>query len=231
MTTDSTGTFEQAITEEAIRVYRRYGVDIVEALTLCPFAAPSRRGGHVVEYVSLVPELSSEAALTDALEIVHRAADDTTVEIGLVLFPLVDIARIDFARFVERLRRTHQDEPTGLVMAMESFHPDSEVDTSSAERLIPFLRRTPDPTIQLVRQSVLDRVRRGTEQGTAFFDITTMSLEALEAKPSKPLHTRIAETNHETVRAHGADAIAQRFADVRRDRDESYARLRAQFGR
>ena len=62
--------------------------------------------------------------------------------------------------------------------AMAAFHPDAAADLDDPERLIPFLRRTPDPTIQLVRQEALERVRGRHPQGTAFVDPQLFSAQA-----------------------------------------------------
>lgn len=213
---------DEALVQEAVRVYRRYAVEIVEALRFCPYAERAREEGRTRELVSLAAELSLEGALA----LVHEAARDERVEIGLLLFPRVTVTRLELARFVERLRRAHQDEPGGLVMAMEAFHPEAPADLGNADRLVPFVRRTPDPTIQLVRHEVLLRVRRAGDHGTAFFDPSRMSLEELMRAPApKPLHRQIADANLETTKTRGVEAIERLFEDIRRDRDESYARL------
>lgn len=218
----STSGCEEALAREAIRVYRRYAVEIVEALGFCPFAARCRKEGRTRERVCL----EEAPTLRTALDLVHELAADPDVEVGLLLYPRARIDRLDLARFVERLRRTHQDEPGGLVMAMEAFHPDASPDLESPERHVPFVRRTPDPTIQLVRHEVLLRVRREGDHGTAFFDPMRMSLEDLLARREPPpLHAQIAQHNLTVTRAVGLEALERIFADIQRDRDESYARV------
>jgi hypothetical protein len=64
---------------------------------------------------------------------------------------------------------------------------------------VPFIRRTPDPTLQLVRASLLDRLR-----GEAAADVGRANLA--------------------TVSARGLSALDALLADIRRDRDASYAR-------
>jgi hypothetical protein len=210
------------LVRECRRVYRRYAIEIVEAFGFCPYAERSRLEGRTLERVLLDRTLDLDRTLAAVAEI----AQEEHLEIGLLLFPRVRAARLEFARFVERLRAAHQRQPGGLVMAMEGFHPDAEPDTSNPARLIPFLRRTPDPTIQLVRLSVLERVRRGSPQGTVFFDPATTSLEALLASPPlRPLHERIAETNHATVLRVGAERIRAIADDILHDRDLAYAPL------
>lgn len=221
---ESASARDAALVREAIRVYRRYALEIVERFDFCPYAKHSRVKGKTRELVSLDASLEVERVLP----LVHEIGDAEELEIGLLLFPNVSLPRREFARFVERLRSAHQAEPGGLVMAMEAFHPDAEADLESADRLVPFVRRTPDLTIQLVRHSVLLDVRREGDHGTGFFDPSTMSLDELLKTPERvPLHEVIARANLKTVCSHGAAAIERVYADIRRDREESYARIRS----
>ena len=181
---------DDALRAEAVRVYRRYAVEIVEGLGFCPYAERSRLDGHTREIVLAAP-IPDDAEVRSAIESV---ADDPSIEIGLVLFPRLSIGRTQHDRWVEHLRKAHASFRKGAVLAIEGFHPEADADTSSPDRLTPFVRRTPDPTLQLTRLSVLERVRRGTPQGTAFFDPSAMDLaRLLETKEARPLHERIAE--------------------------------------
>lgn len=212
---------DERLAEEAIRAYRRYAIEVVEALGFCPYAERCRAEGRTREVPLLAP-IPSDA---DVLGAIDRIAGDPDIEIGLVLFPRLAIEPKRLHRWVEHLRKTHAERCGGMpVLALEGFHPEAIADTSSADRLTPFVRRTPDPTIQLTRLTVLEHVRRGTPQGTAFFDPSTMDLSALlEEDPRRALHERIAERNHETVLRLGVEAIARRVEDILRERDERYA--------
>jgi hypothetical protein len=215
-------TTEERLAAEAVRVYRRYAVEIVEALGFCPYAERSRLEGRTREVVLTAP-IPTDREVLGAIEAI---AEDTSIEVGLVLFPRLTIGRTSHGRWVEHLRKAHASYRGAAVLAIEGFHPDAEADMSSAERLTPFVRRTPDPTLQLTRLSVLDRVRRGTPQGTAFFDPSTMNLrELLETAEPRALHVRIAERNLETVRRLGAGEVANRIVSILRDRDASYAAI------
>jgi hypothetical protein len=88
---------------------------------------------------------------------------------------------------------------------MAAFHPDlRETPPTDAPSLVPFIRRTPDPTLQLVRTTLLDALAR----------VRDVSAE-------------IAAANFATVAARTPAALDQALRDIRRDRDDSYARLRA----
>jgi hypothetical protein len=100
------------------------------------------------------------------------------------------------------------------------------VDLDEPERLIPFLRRTPDPCIQLVRMTTLKRVRSGTPEGTQFVDIASFEAGlSTDAAPS--LRERIARANHDTLKRMGVEEFSARIGDILHDRDMAYASLEA----
>ncbi len=208
---------------EALRVHRRYQTEIVEACGLCPWAESSRLGGKVRERILLQPDAAN---LEPSLEALSSLAGDRSVEVAFLVYPRLAVSRVELEDFAKRLRDadTERYEIGTVPFVFAVFHPDAEPDLEDPERLIPFLRRTPDPTFQFVRASVLDSVRSLSSQGTQFFN--PAALEALPtAPPAVPLRERIARTNLATVRRMGVEAMCRALDDIRRDRDESYARL------
>jgi hypothetical protein len=128
---------------------------------------------------------------------------------------------------VRRLR-AHDEEryPVGEVpLAMAAFHPDAEPDLEDAERLVPYLRRSPYPTIQMVRRTALDRVRGGADEGTAYLDLSLVASLDVHQPASPPLRERIARANLATVKRVGKDTVEAALRDILRDRDETEARL------
>src|SRR5512139_871088 len=114
---------DEALAAEALRIYRRYMVEFVEAFGLCPWAERARREGHVRERVVL----HAGTELAPALEAVEELSRDSEVHVGLVLFPRLRLERMDFERFVADLRvadaaRYPDESPE---MAMAAFHPDA----------------------------------------------------------------------------------------------------------
>lgn len=207
---------------QALRVYRRYSTEVVEALGICPWAAKARRDGKVRERVVETPVIDVRGTVAAVQEIER----DTDVEIGLLIHPRLRIDRVGFERFVGRVRESYGEGGANVEMALAAFHPEADPDLAGPERLIPFLRRTPDPTIQLVRRSVLASVRRAHGHGTGFVDARHLDFTSLFAgDPKVPLHERVAQQNLETVQALGVDRLAAILDDIRRDRDESYARI------
>lgn len=203
---------------EAERLYRRYQIEVVEACNLCPWAARARLAGKTATRVVLEVE-SNNASL---LALVDELEADSRVEVALLILPRLDLGPRAFDSFVARLRDDDAARrPLGTIPFMlAAFHPEALPDVEDAERLIPFLRRTPDPTIQLIRSSAVDAVRRGTPQGTQLVDVDMIE-RGLEP-PSVPLRERIARANLATVNAMGLDELTRTLDDIRRDREETY---------
>jgi hypothetical protein len=213
---------DEALARDAVRLYRRYQLEIVEASNLCPWAARARVEGRVKERVVVAGEEGE--ALSTSLAHIAELAKEAQVEVGLLLFPRFTAGRAVFETFVGRVRDADaaRYELGQVPLMFAAFHPDAAADTSDPERLIPFLRRTPDPTIQVVRASVLDRVRAGTPQGTQFFDVRALE-GGSEYVP--PLRERIARANLATLERLGVETFEERLRAIFRDRDESRARL------
>jgi hypothetical protein len=217
---------DQAYEREALRLHRRYQIEIVEAWGLCPWAEGARLGGKVRERIVLGE--ARGAVLEGSLTALTLLAKDRSVEVGFLVYPRFAVSRLGLEEFAAQLREADgvRYEIGNVPFVFAAFHPDAEPDTGDPERLIPFLRRTPDPTLQLVRASVLDSVRSLSAQGTQF-----VSLSALEQMHSGhvpvPLRERIARTNLSTVNRMGVEAMRAALDDIRRDRDETYARLEA----
>jgi len=215
---------------EARRVYRRYQLEVVEALGLCPWAKQAREDGKIrVEVL-----LSEAPTLEEVLEVVDDVAKDLQTEIGILLFPKVTWERRLWDRFHSKLRNLDSGryDYGASPLTSAAFHPVGEPDLSSGDVLKPFIRRSPDPLIQLVRISVLDAVRGERTGGTTVLDMNQIAgldiaaLKALTARP-KSVSEVVAEANLRTVTRMGADELSELLDDIRRDRDEAYCRLSA----
>lgn len=225
MTFEGTAGYESALRDEALRVYRRYMLEVVECFTLCPWALAARREGHVAEHVILAENPTNPG---QSLALLKSLQGELQTDIALFIYPDLELDRLGFEGFVRTLRE--QDaarwELGEIPFAMAAFHPDARPDLKEPERLIPFLRRTPDPTIQVVRRAALDRVRGSSQEGTSFFDLADLGTLPLPQKEPISLRQRIAQANLDTTREVGVETLEALFQDIRRDRDESYARLR-----
>jgi hypothetical protein len=209
-------------THEAVRLHHRYQVEIVEACGLCPWAERARVGGSFRARVLL----QTDARGTDAsVEAIEQLATDPRADVAVLIFPRLLLGRVAFERFVGDVREADAARhPLGRIpFVFAAFHPEAPPDTSDAERLIPFLRRTPDPTIQLLRTELLDRVRSATPQGTQFVDIRALDALGVDLADSPvPLRQRIARTNLATVERMGVSEMARRMDAIVEDRRRTY---------
>src|SRR5262249_2022164 len=107
------------------------------------------------------------------------------------------------------------------------FHPDGRYGMDSPQKMIMFFRRSPDPTIQLVRFSALDAVKRGDGPGGKFlFDWSARGWAELARRAEEQgISERIAERNPATAAREGLERFEKIFADIRADRARSYAKF------
>jgi hypothetical protein len=200
---------DPALEREARRLVTRYQIEVVERFGLCPWAEPARARGEV--RVDVVDPADAGAAL-------DRFAADTSVVIGLVVMP-------GFAGDAAALRRLRDDllaGPRADVIALADFHPDAALDASSAGRVVPWLRRAPDPMLQAVRHRSLASLRRGGDVMVAVDQVATLA--GWPVPPRVDPAVAVAAANLDTVRAE-VDAVSGVLDDIARDRDASYARL------
>lgn len=231
---DLDGAIGERLRREALRVYERYAVEVVEAFQLCPWARRARLDGRVRTDV-LIGAVPGVDGILAQLDEIFR---DARIEVGLILLPRVRWERQRFRRFVEEVRAAHAAQHRAArasgppPLAMAAFHPSAPLDLGSAARLVTFLRRTPDPTIQIVRQSSLAAVRGPEVSGAVYAPRAVLDLVArgdlgaLAAEPL-PMADRVAENNLVTVQREGAARLEAILDDIRADRDRAYAALGA----
>jgi hypothetical protein len=196
----------EALIAEALRLNTRYVQEVVLAWHLCPWAEKALTGGQVRQGVVLDETPAPEAALPFLDEII--AAPE--IAIGLLIFPRATMRAAQFDAYAERVRRadharkpdaaTSPPAPTFLIAA---FHPGAPETFTTPPQMVSFVRRTPDPTLQFVRTSVLRKV---TGEGSRVSDDVT-------------------QRNFEAVNARDAAVLDAVLREIRRDRDETYARL------
>jgi hypothetical protein len=208
---------------EAVRLHHRYQREIVEACGLCPWAERARVDESFRPRVLLQSDMQGTAA---SLAAIDDLMADVDAEVAVLIFPRLRQPRLEFERFVARVREADAARhPLGdIPFVFAGFHPEAVPDTSDPERLIPFLRRTPDPTIQLLRTRVLERVRGSAPGGTQFVDVRTLDI-TLPKTPGVPLRERIAQANFATMRRIGLTELTALMDDIRTDRIATYRAL------
>lgn len=183
-----------AFAAEVERVHRRYAEEIVGAFRLCPFFRDADSAfGRFCVVLDPVPDAERALGVATAGEGVAH-----------LVYPLAGgVEATAFERFGAALGRALKATlPRAPVMA--TFHPRLSGDSSTSHRLVGVLRRAPDPFVQLVPA--------GLHQGGTVF---AGSVDELP-----PDH---AQMTFERVAGPELSRLLAALADIREDRDRSYA--------
>jgi hypothetical protein len=171
---------------DALRANARYVEEVVIGWDLCPWAARAWQAGQVRQrvFVEAGPEVDPVLAFIDEL------CATPALAIGLAIFPGTPLPDAAFGTFAERVRRADRARRPAGVRApflLAAFHPDSGrgADLGDAGRLVSFIRRTPDPTLQLVRASLVEALSREGRDVSA--DIARDNLATVTARDPRAL--------------------------------------------
>lgn len=183
---------DPTVAERARHWAREYAA-LVARFDLCPWA------GATLANDELWVAACDEADVEDALA---RFAAAPTAVIGLCVLP----AFAGDLTALRRLRGRLNAAPIGKTLALAEFHPDAPLDQTDGQRLIPYLRRTPDPTLQAVRHATLAGVRKNT----SIMDPAAQAA-VLAGKPVAPVRDigdRITDANFARMQRDGAALAA-----------------------
>jgi hypothetical protein len=198
-------------TREVRRILDRYLVEVVEAYKLCPWARPAREAAEV-GFGVVWGTPSIEAWVGAASELLARPG----TRVAMVVAPELAIDRRAFGGL-------RDDVAARLPHAgIAEFHPDAALDLGSPARLVPFLRRAPDPLLQLVPLAILQKAR-GTPSVVDRSGQARILGGSLVQATRSDAADQIALANLATMSAHGV-AIEGALDDIARDRRDSYAR-------
>jgi hypothetical protein len=155
------------------------------------------------------------ALVSSSRTAIDELARDLAIEVALLIFPTVTMSAAAFDAWCAPLRAANP----AFVAAV--FHPDTPYELSTPAQAVGFFRRAPDPTLQLVRVSVLDTVR-GTS-GKFMFDFSPAAWAELKKREHRlPTSERIARDNHALVTRDGISTLQAIYDDIRADRQRSY---------
>jgi hypothetical protein len=193
-----------------LRINERWIHEVVERYGICPFALPSMKAGAVARRVVRDPAA--------ARPLVDELAADARVEVALLIFPTVTMTAAEFDAACAPLRAANP----AFVAAV--FHPETPYELATPARAVGFFRRSPDPTLQLVRASVLQQVRG--PDGKFLFDFSAAAWAELKRREHRlPTSERIARDNHALILRDGIVELQAILDDIKRDRDLSYAQV------
>jgi hypothetical protein len=191
-----------------LRLLDRYLVEIVETYELCPWARPARLNGELA-----VTVLWGQPALGHWVEAAGTLLARRGVLVAMVIAPELDAP----------LRPIRDRVAAAIPTAgVAHFHPDAALDLATPARLVPFLRRSPDPLLQLVPLALLDAVRGAPPAANRARQAQILGGRAHVERGD--VGDRIAAGNHARVAADVA-AIELKFAELAADRERSYARV------
>ncbi len=156
--------------QQARDIHDRWLRELVEDLGICPFARKSREQGRVHRVVFHGAGTPPTAVLV-ADAIANTFATHPSTEIVLPTF-LVEPGHPwhelrCFESFVVQVREAYAPIAAGRDAYMVAFHPKFlplPEERTTADNLVPLLRRTPDPVIQVVDAMVLAKLRVATQQ-------------------------------------------------------------------
>jgi hypothetical protein len=211
----------------------RYVREFIEAFTLCPYAKRTRESGLLHRAVLLeaggAPDTPGFAAAVAKLAVAIEAIEAMTpgsVDVALVIFPALAPALADglegaraFEQLVAAARERMQSRHTGgdSPFYCVAFHPDFAEDLRDEHRAVRFIRRSPDPTVQLVRASVLRAVRGGGVSD--YVDTSGLSAAELLAVTSPlPVSDRIGRANLRRLELEGPPKLRGLLAGIRAHR-------------
>ena len=203
-----------ALTEKLAEVHRildRYIIEVVEAFDLCPWSRSARLGGEVA-----IEVLWGEPPFSTWIEAAQALLARPATRVAMVVAPESSVTAPQLR--VIRDRVTARVPGSGVA----HFHPDAALDLASPARLVPFLRRSPDPLLQLVPLALLDSVRGAPPSPDRARQ--AQMLGGIATAPRGDVADMIAATNHARVVADPA-ALTAVLDAIAADRRESYARL------
>lgn len=201
----------EALATEARRLHHRYHCELIERFSICPWAKPARAAGRTRVHV-LIESSCEPDALTPVLD--EWAVDDS-VDVAFLIVPRFEGDADLFARWAESVARTQGD-----AFLSAPFFPGVPESAGS----IQLLRQTPDPTVQLVRRTLLEQIRaQDPPHYTDIFDLDLRKLSASEAP--REVAASVVAHNERTIEREGRPEIQAILDDIREDRARSYAKL------
>lgn len=194
------------------RVLDRYLVEVVEAFGLCPWAEATRVKGELC--VQIV--WGEQPSLAQVIERVRAALGAPRCAVAMVVMPELAGGGPALGALREGVARVVREA------GVAAFGPHGSLELATPAKLVPYLRCSPDPMLQLVPFSILDAARREPLQ-VADRAFTARVLAGLAPPPAPSVSDRIAVRNHATATARLGE-LARVLADIAQDRLAAYRR-------
>jgi hypothetical protein len=212
------------------RILNRYLVEVVEYFGLCPWARAARENAEIAIEVVIGGTPTKrrgqygDDGLAAALEQRVLVAAAQLIALPTTKLAIVVVVDPQCDRIALRELRT---KATAAIPSagVADFHPDAEADFATPARLVSFLRRAPDPFLQLVPFAILDAVRGGVQtvdRAAQLALLATKGAGSPVALPREDIGDVIAARNHARLAPdRGAEMLAV-LEDIENDRERSY---------
>jgi hypothetical protein len=196
---------------EVRRLLDRYLVEIVETYDLCPWARTARLSGELaIDVLWGTPTI--EAWTASSAELLARPE----TRVAMVVAPELDATPAELRVIRDRVAKTI------TTAGIAHFHPAAPLDDATPARLVPYLRRSPDPLLQLVPLALLETVRMREPAIDRAHQIQLLNGSIAPLRGD--VADRLAAVNHARVTADAA-AVAACLEDIAADRLRSYTRV------
>ncbi len=175
----------------------RYLLEFIEALAICPYARTCRETGRLHREVLLDKEPDAQKVAARIVELSREGPPEAEpkIDVGLLLFPRLRLTAMEFERFRGEVQRQYQSQ-TGkqpVAFFVVSFHPELNIQLHNPDVAVRFMRRSPDPTLQLVRPEAIERVRGERDAEIHSRQIAEAGLRAVLARGPEKLTTLLAD--------------------------------------
>ncbi len=205
----------ETLRHEALRLHERYQRELIERFSVCPWAKPARAHGRSRAYVAT----HETCSLDELAPVLTDWAADETIDVAFVIAPRFSGGPDAFGVWASSIA-----EQADSVFLTAPFYPSAPDSAGS----IQFLRQTPDPTVQLVRRSLLEQIR--SQDPPHYRDMFDIDLDKLEAmKPPQSVAASVVAHNERMLEREGRAEIQRVLDDIRGDRERSYARVMGLF--
>lgn len=212
-----------ALRQAALAFNAAYTEQLVEGLSLCPFAREARRKGETRRAV-IWPGPGYRRPL---LECLQAALGDPHISVLQVIFPQLCCSPDAWIEFCHQVTASAQAGRGRASFVVAALHPHLPYRTDNPYALVPLFRRAPDPTIQWIRASALKKVAEGREKGSTFVDSADLSALLSGVEPPPSLYERVAELNQQTAQKLGVVALERRFLQLHQEARKKYDQLGA----
>ncbi len=217
MLTHSSKEIASPVVTEAKRLFFRYAKEVVVDFGICPWAHSLVDQEHLTV---IVVENSDVHAAT----ITAYMNQSTTTSIQIILFPFVTTQQRDWQTVVSQAASDHHShhstqEQTNSRCVAAAFHPQG----IHSNNTVSVLRSSPDITLQIVKQSVLQQAAPAHNSGS--IPGGQHAVDLLQWPQGDDVVDQINKKNDSILTTASGNNLREKIADIIQDRNRVYRLL------